>query len=79
MISSGQFAGTYWRSDRMYICFVLYPEYLGAFYSDNTNGLYIVDDKLGTPTYTHDFVNNLKLLLEKELFSQVELVQDCSQ
>ena len=28
--------------------------------------LFVVDDKLGTPTYTHDFASNLKLLLEKE-------------
>ena len=28
--------------------------------------LFIVNDKLGTPTYTHDFARNVKLLLEKE-------------
>jgi len=28
--------------------------------------LYIVDDKFGTPTYTHDFAKNVKLLIEKE-------------
>lgn len=27
--------------------------------------LNVVDDKLGTPTYTHDFARNLKVLLEK--------------
>ena len=27
--------------------------------------LYIVNDKLGTPTYTHDFASNVRLLLEK--------------
>jgi len=27
--------------------------------------LYIVNDKLGTPTYTHDFAANVKLLIEK--------------
>ena len=27
--------------------------------------LYIVNDKLGTPTYTHDFANNVKLLIER--------------
>jgi dTDP-4-dehydrorhamnose reductase len=26
--------------------------------------LFVVDDKLGTPTYTHDFARNVKLLLE---------------
>ena len=29
--------------------------------------LNIVNDKLGTPTYTHDFAINVKLLLEKEI------------
>ena len=28
--------------------------------------LMVVDDKLGTPTYTHDFARNVKLLIEKE-------------
>jgi len=27
--------------------------------------LYVVNDKLGTPTYTHDFSENVKLLIEK--------------
>ncbi|SVE64888.1 uncharacterized protein METZ01_LOCUS517742, partial [marine metagenome] len=27
--------------------------------------LHIVNDKLGTPTYTHDFATNVKLLIEK--------------
>jgi dTDP-4-dehydrorhamnose reductase len=27
--------------------------------------LFIVNDKLGTPTYTHDFALNVKLLIEK--------------
>ena len=41
---------------------------------DGSNTLYIVNDKLGTPTYTHDFANNVKLLIEKEqrgLFNMV--------
>lgn len=29
--------------------------------------LYIVNDKLGTPTYTHDFANNVKLLIKKNI------------
>jgi len=36
--------------------------------------LKIVNDKLGTPTYTHDFAKNVKLLIEKEqqgLFNMV--------
>lgn len=28
--------------------------------------LYVVNDKDGTPTYTHDFANNVKLLIEKD-------------
>ena len=36
--------------------------------------LFIVDDKLGTPTYTHDFSNNVKLLLEKELWGLYNMV-----
>ena len=37
-------------------------------------GLHIVNDKLGTPTYTHDFAANVKLLIEKNergLFNMV--------
>jgi len=30
--------------------------------------LCIVDDKLGTPTYTHDFAKNVRLLMEKEFW-----------
>ena len=36
--------------------------------------LHIVDDKLGTPTYTHDFAANVRLLIEKDqrgLFNMV--------
>jgi dTDP-4-dehydrorhamnose reductase len=36
--------------------------------------LFVVDDKLGTPTYTHDFANNVKLLLEKELWGLYNMV-----
>ena len=36
--------------------------------------LFIVKDKTGTPTYTHDFVNNLKLLLEKEVWGLFNMV-----
>lgn len=32
---------------------------------DGKKELYIVNDKLGTPTYTHDFAFNVKLLIEK--------------
>jgi dTDP-4-dehydrorhamnose reductase len=32
---------------------------------DGANELFIVNDKLGTPTYTHDFARNVKLLIEK--------------
>jgi len=41
---------------------------------DGKKTLQIVNDKLGTPTYTHDFAKNVKLLIEKEqqgLFNMV--------
>jgi len=36
--------------------------------------LFVVDDKLGTPTYTHDFASNVKLLLERELWGLYNMV-----
>lgn len=36
--------------------------------------LFIVDDKDGTPTYTHDFAKNVKLLLEKEYWGLYNMV-----
>jgi dTDP-4-dehydrorhamnose reductase len=36
--------------------------------------LFVVDDKLGTPTYTHDFAGNVKLLLEKECWGLYNMV-----
>ena len=33
--------------------------------TNGENELFIVNDKLGTPTYTHDFARNVKLLIEK--------------
>jgi len=36
--------------------------------------LFIVDDKLGTPTYTHDFARNVKLLIEKEYWGLYNMV-----
>jgi dTDP-4-dehydrorhamnose reductase len=36
--------------------------------------LKVVDDKLGTPTYTHDFARNVKLLLEKEYWGLYNMV-----
>lgn len=36
--------------------------------------LFIVDDKLGTPTYTHDFAKNVKFLLEKEYWGLYNMV-----
>ena len=32
---------------------------------DGANELFIVNDKLGTPSYTHDFARNVKILIEK--------------
>jgi dTDP-4-dehydrorhamnose reductase len=36
--------------------------------------LFVVDDKLGTPTYTHDFAGNVKLLLEREYWGLYNMV-----
>jgi dTDP-4-dehydrorhamnose reductase len=36
--------------------------------------LYVVDDKNGTPTYTHDFARNVKLLLERRLWGLYNMV-----
>ncbi len=38
------------------------------------NELFIVDDKDGTPTYTHDFADNVKILLEKEFWGLYNMV-----
>jgi len=38
--------------------------------------LHIVNDKSGTPTYTHDFARNVKLLLEKEYWGLYNMVCD---
>ena len=36
--------------------------------------LYVVNDKDGTPTYTHDFAKNVKLLLEHEIWGLYNMV-----
>jgi len=36
--------------------------------------LFVVNDKLGTPTYTHDFAKNVKLLLEKGVWGLYNMV-----
>ena len=36
--------------------------------------LFVVNDKDGTPTYTHDFAGNVKLLLEKEYWGLYNMV-----
>lgn len=36
--------------------------------------LFIVNDKDGTPTYTHDFAKNVKLLIEKEFWGLYNMV-----
>jgi dTDP-4-dehydrorhamnose reductase len=41
---------------------------------EGTKELFVVDDKLGTPTYTHDFARNVKLLLEKEYWGLYNMV-----
>lgn len=41
---------------------------------DGSRELSIVHDKLGTPTYTHDFARNVKTLLESELWGLYNMV-----
>jgi dTDP-4-dehydrorhamnose reductase len=41
---------------------------------DGTKELFIVDDKDGTPTYTHDFAKNVKFLIEKEYWGLYNMV-----
>lgn len=41
---------------------------------DGKKELYVVNDKDGTPTYTHDFARNVKLLLEKEYWGLYNMV-----
>jgi dTDP-4-dehydrorhamnose reductase len=36
--------------------------------------LHIVEDKFGTPTYTHDFAANVKALLDRELWGLYNMV-----
>lgn len=41
---------------------------------DGKKELFIVDDKDGTPTYTHDFARNVKALMEKEYWGLYNMV-----
>jgi len=41
---------------------------------DGKRELFVVNDKLGTPTYTHDFARTVKLLLEKEYWGLYNMV-----
>lgn len=41
---------------------------------DGSTELFVVDDKLGTPTYTHDFARNVDLLLRNQLWGTYNLV-----
>jgi len=41
---------------------------------DGKRELFIVNDKDGTPTYTHDFAKNVKLLLQKEYWGLYNMV-----
>ena len=36
--------------------------------------IFVVNDKLGTPTYTHDFARNVELLLQKEYWGLYNMV-----
>lgn len=41
---------------------------------DGKKELFIVDDKDGTPTFTHDFAKNVKILLQKEYWGLYNMV-----
>jgi len=41
---------------------------------DGKRELHVVNDKLGTPTYTHDFATNVELLLERKLWGVYNMV-----
>ena len=41
---------------------------------DGNKELFVVNDKDGTPTYTHDFAKNVKLLIEKEYWGLYNMV-----
>lgn len=41
---------------------------------DGKRELHIVNDKLGTPTYTHDFARNVRMVLEKEYWGLYNMV-----
>ena len=41
---------------------------------DGKKEIFVVNDKLGTPTYTIDFACNVKLLLEKEFWGLYNMV-----
>jgi dTDP-4-dehydrorhamnose reductase len=43
---------------------------------DGRKELFVVNDKLGTPTYTHDFARNVKVLLCKEYWGLYNMVCD---
>jgi dTDP-4-dehydrorhamnose reductase len=43
---------------------------------DGKKELFVVNDKDGTPTYTYDFANNVKILLEKEYWGLYNMVCD---
>jgi dTDP-4-dehydrorhamnose reductase len=43
---------------------------------DGRKELFIVNDRLGTPTYTHDFARNVKVLLDKKLWGVYNMVCD---
>jgi|TARA_B110000003_G_scaffold176143_1_gene175615 dTDP-4-dehydrorhamnose reductase len=39
-----------------------------------SNVLHVVDDKLGTPTYTYDFASNAKIIIENQMWGLYNLV-----
>jgi dTDP-4-dehydrorhamnose reductase len=43
---------------------------------DGSKELFVVDDKLGTPTYTRDFATNVELLIRKEFWGIYNMICD---
>ena len=56
------------RKDKKFINKVMKQIKAGA------QGLFVVGDKFGTPTYTHDFARTVKLLIEKDIHGLYNLV-----
>ena len=56
------------RKDKKFINKLMYQ------IKNGSKELFIVDDKLGTPTYTHDFAKTVKAILNNELWGLYNVV-----